>query len=444
MLETYFKFKENGTDLKTEILAGITTFLSMAYILGVNPSILSNSGMPASGVFFATALASGIACIVMGLLAKYPVGLASGMGHNALFTYTIIIFMGNTWETALAATFVSSIIILLITISGLTERILNIIPGDLKLAIGAGIGFFLIFIGLNECGIIVGNATTLVSMGNLLSPPTLLALIGIFITIIFYIQKVPAAIFFGLILNTIIGLIFISFGFGVGEPLMPSISQEIISTKINTSLVFGFINGFHGLFSNINNIIVIFSLVFLSFFDTTGTFVSLGKQGGFVDENGNIKRVKKAFIGNAIGQMIGSACGTSPITTYLESSAGIEIGGRTGLTGIVIGILFLLSIFFAPVVLSLFTSPVTVVALVIVGILMIQQLKEVNWSDKVVMVSVPMTIAMMILTYSISRGIAWGFVTYTIAKIATGKFEELDWIMLLLSIVFMAYLLWGL
>ena len=445
MLKSLFKFEENGTNLKTEILAGITTFLAMAYILGVNPTMLAEGGMPTSGVFFATAISSGIACIIMGLLAKYPVGLAPGMGHNALFTYTIIIMMGNTWETALAATFISSILFLLITISGLTNTILDIIPIDLKLGIGAGIGFLLIFIGLQDCGIIIDDLSTLVSMGHLLSAPALLALIGIFITIILYVQKINSAIFIGLILNTVLGLIFTTLGFGTGNELMPHISPEIITTNIDTSLFLGFVRGFQGLFSNIHNVIVIiFSLVFLSFFDTTGTFVSLGKQGGFIDENGKIKRVEKAFIGNAIAGMLSSIFGTSPLTTYLESSAGIGIGGRTGLTAIVTGSLFLLSLLFAPIVLSLFTPSVTVVALVLVGLLMIRQLKEVNWEDNIVLVSVPMTIAMMIFSYSISLGIAWGFITYVIATIATGKIREISWATWILLIVFVIFLLFGL
>ena len=226
MLDNYFNFKENGTDFKTEILAGITTFLAMAYILGVNPTMLAEGGMPASGVFFATALSSGIACIIMGIVSKYPVGLAPGMGLNALFTYTIILEMGNTWETALAAVFVSSIVFLIITISGLREKILNIIPNDLKLGIGAGIGFFLAFLGLKSCGIITSDPSTFVTMGSLLYPPALLALIGILITLIFYVQKVPAAVFFGLLATAIIGLIFTFLGFGAGDMLMPSIPNK--------------------------------------------------------------------------------------------------------------------------------------------------------------------------------------------------------------------------
>ena len=445
MLSKFFKFEENGTDLKTEILAGITTFLAMAYILGVNPSMLAEGGMPTSGVFFATALSSGIACIVMGLLAKYPVGLAPGMGLNALFTYTIILDMGNTWETALAAVFFSSMIFLIITISGIREKILNIIPIDLKLGIGAGIGFFLAFLGLKSCGIIIADPSTYVTMGTLFNPSALLALIGILITLVFYVQKVPASVFLGLVATAIIGVIFTLFGFGFGDALMPTIPANPISANVDTSLFFGFTRGFGQLFTNISNLIImVFSLVFITFFDTTGTLMTVGRQCGFVDEDGQANGIEKAFLSDALGGIIGSICGTSTVTAYVESATGIGIGGRSGLTSIVIGIMFLLSIFISPLILGLFTPPVTAAALVIVGILMVEQLKEVNWKSTVIAASVFMTIIMMVLSYSISIGIAWGFITYAIGTIATGKYKEMGLGIWILAIVFMTYLFFGL
>ena len=244
MLDNFFKFKENGTDFKTEIIAGITTFLAMAYILGVNPVILGDGGMPITGVFFATAVASGVASIIMGLVAKYPVGLAPGMGLNALFTYTIILGMGNTWETALAAVFISSIIFLIITVSGLREAILNAIPLDLKLGIGAAIGFFLAFLGLKGAGIIVADPSTFVSMGALSTAPALLAMIGIIITLILYVKKVPAAVFLGLVITAIIGVIFTAAGYGAGDMLMPAVPAQFITTSFDLSLVAGFTKGF--------------------------------------------------------------------------------------------------------------------------------------------------------------------------------------------------------
>ena len=445
MLDNYFNFKENGTDFKTEILAGITTFLAMAYILGVNPTMLADGGMPASGVFFATALSSGIACIIMGIVSKYPVGLAPGMGLNALFTYTIILEMGNTWETALAAVFVSSIVFLIITVSGLREKILNIIPNDLKLGIGAGIGFFLAFLGLKSCGIITSDPSTFVTMGSLLYPPALLALIGILITLIFYVQKVPAAVFFGLLATAIIGLIFTFLGFGAGDMLMPSIPKQIITLNMDTTLVGGFSRGFGQLFSNIPNLIImIFSLVFVTFFDTTGTLMTIGRQCGFVDEDGNAKGIEKAFLSDALAGIIGSVCGTSTVTAYVESATGIGIGGRTGLTAIVTGILFILSIFISPLILSLFTSSVTAAALVIVGILMVSQLREVNWNSLVISASVFMTIIIMILSYAISIGIAWGFLIYALGTIAKGRYKEMGLGIWILAIIFLLYLFFGL
>ncbi len=445
MLNKFFKLDENNTDLKTEFLAGLTTFLAMAYILGVNPTMLAEGGMPATGVFFATALASGVSCIIMGLISKYPVGLAPGMGMNALFTYTIILTMGNTWETALAAVFVSSIIFLLITISGLREAILNALPFDLKLAIGAGIGFFLAFIGLKGAGIIVADPATLVGMGTILSAPALLAVIGILLTLILYIKKVPAAVFLGLVITAILGVIFTLFGFGAGDPIMPAIPAEFVSFSFDTSVVGAFATGFTQLFSNIPNLIMIlFSLLFVTFFDTTGTLIPLANQAGFVDEEGNADGIDKAFLGDAIGGIIGAILGTSTLTAYVESATGIGLGGRTGLTAVFTGIFFLLALIFAPTVLALFTSSVTAAALVIVGILMIVQLKEVDWDNMVVAASVFMTIIMMLLTYSISLGIAWGFVTYAIASIATGKAKEFSWIMWIMVIIFALYVFFGL
>ena len=380
----------------------------MAYILGVNPVILADGGMPATGVLFATAVAFGVACIIMGLVAKYPVGLAPGMGLNALFTYTIILTMGNTWETALAVVFISSIIFLIITVSGLREAILNAISLDLKLGIGAAIGFFLAFLGLKGAGIIVADPSTFVTMGNLMAAPALLALIGVVITLILYVRQFPAAVFVGLVITAVIGVIFTALGFGAGNMLMPAIPAQFVTTSFDVSLFAGFTRGFGQLFTNIPNLIMmLFSLVFVTFFDTTGTLMALGRQCGFIDEEGQAVGIENAFLADAVGGIVGAIFGTSTVTAYVESATGIGLGGKTGLTAIVTGILFFLSIFFTPLILGLFTSPVTCAALVIVGILMIVQLKEIEWDSLVIAASVFMTIIMMILTYFISLGIAW-------------------------------------
>ena len=445
MINDFFKFDENNTDLKTEIFAGLTTFLAMAYILGVNPVILGDAGMPQSGVFFATAFVSAIASILMGLFSKYPLAIAPGMGYNALFSYTIVMGMGKSWEVGLAAVFVSSLVFLFITFSGLKDKIINIIPIDLKLGIGASIGLFLSFVGLQRCGIIVNSESTLISMGSLLSPHALLAVIGIVIALIFYVKKVQASVFLALIITSILGLIFSLFGFGTGDALMPVVPEEIITTNIDFSLIFAFTKGFADLFSDIPSLIlIVFSIVFITLFDSIGTLIPLIRECGFADDDKQAKGIKRSFLSVSLSGIIASIFGSSTPVVYLENASGIGIGGRTGLTAIVIGICFFLSIFFAPLILSLFTASVTASALVIVGILMIVQLKEVNWNDNVAVASVFMTIVMMLLSYSISIGIAWGFVTYVISSIAVGKFKKTNWAMLLLAIVFIIYLLFGL
>ncbi len=445
MLDNFFKLKGNGTDYKTEIIGGITSFLAMAYILGINPTMLSQTGMPATGIFFATAIASGIACIVMGLLSIYPVGLAPGMGVNALFTYTIVFNMNYSWEAGLAAVFLSNIIFLIITVSKIREAILNIIPADLKLGIGAGIGFYLAFIGLTASGIIEAHPTTYLTLGNLFTPAVLLAILGIFISLILYLKQVQSAVFIGMIITAAIGLVMTFFGFGAGNEMMPSLPEHAITTTFDLSLFGGFARGFGELFSDIPNLIILlFTLVFISFFDATGTLISLSRQCGFVNEEGEIKGIGKALLSTALGGIIGSIFGTSTITAYIESATGIGVGSKTGLTAIVIGILFILSIFISPLILSLFTTSVTTAALIIVGILIIGQLKDINWDDLVVTSSVFITILMMILTYSISLGMAWGLITYAVGKIATGKFKEINLGIYALAIVFGIYIFFGL
>lgn len=445
MFNKLFKLDENNTDFKTEILAGITTFLAMSYILGVNPGMLSATGMSLSGVFIATAIASGIACIIMGLLSNYPVGLAPGMGLNALFTYTIVLGMGLSWQAALAAVFLSSVIFLIITLVGLREAILNAIPKDLKLAIGAGIGFFLAFLGLANAGIVMSDPATIISLGTVSAPSVLLALIGIAITLILYVRKVPAAVFLGLLITAILGVIMTLAGLGGAETTMPALPAQWISFNLDLSVIGGFMSGFGELFKNIPTLIIIlFSLLFVTFFDTTGTLIPLAKECGFEKEDGTTEGINNAFISDALGGIVGAIMGSSTVTAYVESATGIGLGGRTGLTAIVTGILFLLSVFLSPTILALFTSSVTTAALVTVGILMFVQIKDIEWDNLAIVASVFMTIIMMILSYSISLGIAFGFITYTIVAVASGKAKELNPLVWVLFIVFILYLIFGL
>ena len=342
MFEKMFKLKEKGTTVKTEVIEGVTTFLAMAYILAVNPTMLKEAGLSYDGVFLATALSAGIATLIMGLLANYPVALAPGMGVNALFTYTIVLTMGYSPEAALAAVVVSGLIFLIISVTGIRKAIINAIPHQLKLSIGAGIGFFIAFIGFKNAGIIVGSDSTFVALGDLTNPVVLLALFGILITIILMAKKVPAAVFYGLVITAVVGIIFGLFGVE-GMPKMPS---AIVSFDLDTSGFGLFMNGFGELFSHPDCVVALFSLLFVDFFDTAGTLISVANKTNLVDQNGELENIEQALVADSVGTVIGGILGTSTVTSFVESTAGVEAGGRTGLTACVTAVLFLLSIFF--------------------------------------------------------------------------------------------------
>ena len=432
MLEKIFKLKEKGTTVKTEVIAGITTFLAMAYILAVNPNMLSETGLSYDGVFLATALSSGIATLIMGLLANYPVALAPGMGVNALFTYTLVFSMGYSPAAALAAVVVSGIIFLLISVTGVRKAIINAIPQQLKLAIGAGIGFFIAFIGLKNAGIIIGSESTFVALGKLTDPVVLLAVFGVLITIILMARKTPAAVFYGLVITAIVGIVAGLCGIE-GMPAMPS---KIVSIDLDTSGFGIFMNGFGELFSHPDCIVALFSLLFVDFFDTAGTLISVANN--LVDENGELDNIEQALVADSTGTVIGGILGTSTVTSFVESTAGVEAGGRTGLTACTTAILFFLSILFAPV-LSVVTSAVTAPALVAVGISMATQLGGIDWDDIVFAASGFITVIMMILTYSISDGIAFGFIVYGITSVIAGRSKEIKPIVWALILIFVVY-----
>ncbi len=435
MLEKLFKLKKNNTSVKTEVLAGITTFLAMAYILAVNPMILGDAGMDTHSVFMATAISAGFASILMGMLANYPVALAPGMGVNALFTYTVVFAMGETWETALAAVFVSGILFLLISVTGVRKMIINAIPTQMKLAIGAGIGFFIAFIGLMNAKIVVASAATGVALGDVTDPTVLLAIFGILLTIVLIVKKVPAGVFFGLVTTAVVGLICGMMGME-GMPVLPT-SYDL---SFDISTLGAFTKGFGPLFSDIPNMIVIvFSFLFVDFFDTAGTLVGVANRAGLVNEKGELDNIEKALLADSIGTVAGAILGTSTVTSFVESTSGVEVGGRTGLTAVVTGILFFLSIFISPVVLSVVTSSVTAPALFVVGILMAQQLKGIDWDDVVYAASGFVTVIVMVLTYSISDGIAFGFIVYTIASCAAGRSKEVSPVVWGLCAIFVAY-----
>ena len=436
MFEKLFKLKEHGTDVKTELIAGLTTFLAMAYILAVNPGILSEAGMSFQGVFLATAIASAVASIVMGLLANYPVALSAGMGVNAVFTYTIVLNMGLSYQGALACVFVSGIIFILISVTGIRSAIINAIPAQLKLAIGAGIGFFIAFVGLKGAGIIVANEATLVSLGDFTNPVVLLAIFGIIVTIILVVKGVSASVFYGLVITAVVGVI----GGICGIEGMPGLPQQIISTQFDFSLFGAFIDGFKDLASHPQCWVAIFSLLFVDFFDTAGTLVAVASSADLVNEDGTLDNIDKALLSDAIGTVFGAVVGTSTVTSFVESTSGVKVGGRTGLTACTTGVLFILSIVFYPLIATIAgCSAGTAPALVVVGILMAQQLKGIEWDNLVYATSTFVTIVFMILGYSITNGIALGFIAYAVGMIASGKMKQVQPIVWILTIIFIIY-----
>ena len=437
MLERIFKLNAKKTNVKTEVLAGITTFLAMAYILGVNPSILAGdiTGMDMSSVFLATAISSAIACILMGVLANYPIGLAPGMGVNALFTYTVCLIYGYTYQEALCSVLISGLIFLGISITGIRKLIIDSIPKNMKLAIGAGIGFFIAFIALKNAGIIVASDATFVALGNFKDPAVLLAIFGIVVTMCLMVKKVNAAPFYGLIITAIVGIVLGMMGISN----MPSLPNQILTTDYTISTLGSCFSGFKTIFTHSNWFIVVFSFLFVDFFDTAGTLVAVGNSIGLVDENGKMENIEKALLADSVGTVVGAIMGTSTVTSFVESGAGVAAGGRTGLTAVTCGICFILSIFISPVILSVAVNAVTAPAIFVVGILMAQQLKDIEWQDVASAASAFVTIIFMVLAYSISDGLALGFIVYGITMAVSGKAKQVSPICWVLIIVFILY-----
>ncbi len=448
-IKTYFKLEERGSSISIEILGGITTFLAMAYILPVNSFMLSAAGVPLGGVFFATAVAAATATMVMGFFANLPIALAPGMGLNAFFTFTLVLFgYGLSWQAALSAVLTSGFLFFLISISGLRKIIINSIPQGLKFAVGAGIGFFIAFIGLKNAGIIVANPATFVGLGDLGHPSVMLAIFGIMLVFILYSMGNRFALIISIFGTAIVGVVL---GL-LGVDLMPAYSNDGIFTISalfsGAGQTFGAaFTGFGELFSNPQVFTIIFTLLFVDFFDTAGTLMAVGNQAGLINEDGELIGSAQALISDSIGTMTGAIFGTSNVTSYIESTTGIEQGARTGLSSVVVGILFLLSLFIYPVLsiingiydpaLDTFFSPVTSMALVLVGTLMVGQLKEINWNDKSIVIPAFLTIIFMMLTFSIAMGIAIGFIFYPIVKIAEGKWREVNKVMYALGILFL-------
>lgn len=431
-LAKYFEFAKHQTNYRREIIAGITTFLAMAYILVVNPITLTAdgaTGMEFGAVFTATAVAAIIGTLMMGLYAKYPIALAPGMGLNAFFAYTVVLGYGLPWEQALAGVFVSGVIFLILAISGIREMIINAIPASLKYAASAGIGLFIAFIGLKEGGIIVNNDATLVGLGSFEEPSTLLAIFGIIITAVLMTRKLNGAIFYGLVITAIVGMIFNVIDTPtdfVGSPPSAEAFGALFGPLFDPEIMF---SG--------TMLIVIFTFLFVDFFDTAGTLVGVASQAGMMKDN-KLPRAGRALTSDSVATIAGAVVGTSTTTSYIESSAGVAAGGRTGMTAVVTAVCFALALFISPT-LSVITSAVTSAALVMVGVLMASNLGKINWGD--IDESVPsfLTVIAMPLTYSIATGIALGFILYPLTKIVKGEGKKVHPIMYFLFFVFLAY-----
>ena len=404
--------KKAGTDLKTEIMAGITTFLAMAYILAVNPGILSASGMDAGSVFTATALSSAIATLVMGLVANLPFALAPGMGLNAFLAYTVCLTMGYSWQFALTAIFCEGVIFLILTAFNVREAIVNSIPANLKKAIGVGIGLFIAFIGLQNAGIIVDNGATLVGL-NITSNTAIVAFIGLVVTAILTAYNVKGGILIGILVTTIIGIPFGVTQFSGFASMPPSIAPTFL--KFNFSEVFAHLPDF---------IIVMFTFLFGDMFDTVGTLIGCAGKADMINADGSIPNCKEALFADAIGTTVGAMLGTSTVTTFVESSTGVVEGGRTGVTAIVTAGLFLLSLFLSPLFLSI-PSAATAPALILVGFFMMSPVKDIDFSDPTEGIPAFLCILMMVCAYSISDGIMFGILSYVIIKACSGKAKQI-------------------
>lgn len=425
MLEKLFKLQENNTTVKTEIIAGITTFMTMAYILIVNPSILAAAGMDQGAVFTATALSAIIATLLMGLYAKLPFAQAPGMGLNAYFAFTIVLKMGYSFEFALTAVLLEGIIFILLTLCNVREAIVDAIPTSIKQAIAVGIGLFIALIGLEGAGVIIHpeDGGTIITLGNILSGPALLAIIGILLTSILLVRNVKGALFIGMLATAAIGI-------PMGIIALP---QKIISLPPSLAPTFMQFE-WHNIFT-IDMAIVLFTLLFMDMFDTIGTLVGVATKAKMLDKNGKVPNVKKALFADAIGTTVGACLGTSTVSTFVESASGVAEGGRTGLTAVVTAIMFFFALFFSPIF-SIITPAVTASALVLVGLFMIEPIKEINLKDYTEAIPAFLTMLMMPLAYSISDGIIFGVITYILLKLITGRYKEINWMTILIGIVF--------
>jgi AGZA family xanthine/uracil permease-like MFS transporter len=422
MLDSFFKLAEHGTNARREVLAGFTTFLTMAYITFVNPAILADTGMDFGAVFVATCVAAAFGTLVMGLYANYPIALAPGMGLNAFFTYGVVLGMGHSWQTALGAVFISGVLFVVLSVLPVREWIINAIPKTLKLAISAGIGLFLGIIALKNAGLVVDHPATLVTLGDLLAPPSLLAILGFLIIVALSYRKVPGAVVIGILAVTAVGV-----GFGISEwkglaSMPPSPMPTFLAMDLGGAL-------------EVSLLAVVFTFLFVDLFDTAGTLIGVSHRAGLLDADGRLPRLSKALLADSTATVAGAVMGTSTTTSYIESAAGINAGGRTGLTAVTVAVLFLLALFFAPLAQTV-PGYATAPALLFVACLMAQGLAEIDWEDATEYAPAVITAIAMPLTFSIADGLGLGFLTYAGIKILSGRFSQCPPAVLVIAVLF--------
>ncbi len=433
MLEKLFKLTEHNTNVRTELLAGVTTFLTMAYIIFVNPGILSQTGMDHGAVFVATCLAAAFGCVIMGLYANYPVAQAPGMGLNAFFTFGVVMGMGYTWQVALGAVFLSGVAFLFLSMFKVREWIVNSIPNSLRIGIGAGIGLFLGLIALKNAGIVVSNPATIVGLGNVTALPSALAVLGFFLIIAMSHRQIKGAVLYSILIITALGLALGDVKFGGVFSMPPSLAP----TLMQLDLISGF-STVSGAF-NVAMLSVVFAFLFVILFDTSGTLIAVADKAGMLDKQGRLPRLGKALMSDAVSTVAGSVLGTSSTTSYIESASGVAAGGRTGLTAVTVGALFLLALFLSPLA-GMVPAYATAGALFYVAILMMSSLAKVDWDDLTEAAPVAVVTLMMPLSFSIAHGIELGFVSYAAIKLLSGRHKDVSVSVWVLSALFLAHI----
>ncbi|MBP5212133.1 MAG: NCS2 family permease [Pyramidobacter sp.] len=419
-----FGIKEAGSTVRTELMAGLTTFMTMGYIIFVNPGILADAGLPFDAVMVATCLASALGTALMGVLANYPIALSCGMGLNAFFAYTVVLTMKVSWQVALAAIFIEGLIFIVLTLTKIRESVVNGIPKSLKIGIAAGIGFFIALIGFNGAGIVVPNEATLVMMGDLTAKPVLIAVFGFIVSVTLECYHVRGAILWGILAATAAsvpaGLSKIPESFVSMPPSIMPIFMKMDFSMIGTATFWG----------------IVFTFFFVDFFDTVGTLVGVSIRAGLLDEKGNLPRARQALMADAVATSAGAVLGVTTVTSFIESASGVEQGGRTGLTAMTVSVLFLLAMFFSPVV-SMVPGAATAPALVIVGVYMMMSLRDLDFSDFSEAIPAAVAVFVMPFTYSIGNGIEFGTLTYVATKLLTGKAKQISPILWLLALLFL-------